>query len=111
MKFFKSIRTRLTLWYLLVMVVLLLVFSAVAYFMLDHNLYKNLDNSLRIRSIEIRTTSVFVPQTNELLLSFASNGTLIQQVGTSAIDTSKVSGLVEKALSGQNGYFDYRHYR
>ena len=104
MKFFKSIRTRLTLWYLLVMVVLLLVFSAVAYFMLDHNLYKNLDNSLRIRSIEIRTTSVFVPQTNELLLSFASNGTLIQQVGTSAIDTSKVSGLVEKALSGQNGY-------
>ena len=37
-------------------------------------------------------------------MSFASNGTLIQQVGTSAIDTSKVSGLVEKALSGQNGY-------
>ena len=35
MKFFKSIRTRLTIWYLVVIVVLLLVFSGVAYFMLD----------------------------------------------------------------------------
>ena len=37
-----------------VIVVLLVVFSAVAYFMLDHNLYQNLDNSLQNRIAELK---------------------------------------------------------
>jgi len=40
MNFFKSIRIRLTLWYLVVLVILLLLFSAVTYVILAYNLYQ-----------------------------------------------------------------------
>jgi heavy metal sensor kinase len=104
MKFFKSIRTRLTLWYLTVMVILLLMFSSVAYIMLDHNLYQNLDNALRAKSTQLNAPSVIIPQSDEILLSFNYNGTLNQEIGTITVDTSKLSGLVKQALSGQNSY-------
>ena len=104
MRFFKSIRTRLTIWYLLVIVVLLLVFSAVAYFMLDYNLYQNLDNSLQNRSIELKTSITgIVPKENEVLLSFDSSGNLINEHGP-AIDLANVATLVRQALSGQDNY-------
>ena len=110
MKFFKSIRTRLTIWYLAVIVVLLLVFSGVAYFILDYNLYQNLDNYLQTRSNELKATlatelgpTVIAPQTNELILSFDSNGNLLQEFGPS-LDPAGINGLVEQALSGQNAF-------
>jgi len=104
MKFFKSIRTRLTIWYLAVMVILLLMFSSVAYLMLDHNLYQNLDNALRVKSTQLNAPSVIIPQSDEILLSFNYNGMLNQEIGTITVDTSKLSGLVKQALSGQNSY-------
>ena len=102
MRFFKSIRTRLTIWYLMVIVVLLLVFSGVAYFMLDHNLYQNLDNSLQTRSTELilSTSSIIAPQANELILSFDSNGNLMREYGP-LIDPTSIKGLVQQALLGQ----------
>ena len=112
MRFFKSIRTRLTIWYLVVIVLLLLVFSGVAYFMLDYNLYQNLDNSLQTRSNQLSTTiaiepgpAVVAPQANELILSFDSNGNLLQEFGP-PIDTTNINikGLVQQALFGQNTY-------
>ena len=104
MKFFKSIRTRLTLWYLVVIVVLLLVFSAVAYFMLDYNLSQNLDNSLQNRSLELKASATgIVPKENELLLSFDSSGNLINEYGPE-IDLAGVAPLVRQALSGQDSY-------
>ncbi len=104
MKFFKSIRTRLTLWYLGVIVVLLLLFSSVAYFMLDYNLYNNLDSSLQTRANELNTVTVITPKPNELLLSFNANGALTQEFPSGVIDTSKLSGLIKQALSGQTPY-------
>ena len=105
MRFFKSIRTRLTIWYLMVIVVLLLVFSGVAYFMLDHNLYQNLDNSLQTRSTELilSTSSIIAPQANELILSFDSNGNLMREYGP-LIDPTSIKGLVQQALLGQKTY-------
>jgi heavy metal sensor kinase len=112
MRFFKSIRTRLTIWYLVVIVVLLLVFSGVAYFMLAYNLYQNLDNSLQTRSNELKATiatelgpTVIAPQANELILSFDSNGNLLQEFGP-PIDTTNINikGLIQQALFGQNTY-------
>ena len=110
MKFFKSIRTRLTLWYLAVMVILLLMFSSVAYLMLDHNLYQNLDNALRVKSTQLNAPSVIIPQSDEILLSFNYNGTLNQEIGTITVDTAKLSGLVKQALSGQKFLSDDCHY-
>jgi heavy metal sensor kinase len=103
MKFFKSIRTRLTLWYLAVIVILLLVFSAVAYFMLDRNLYQNLDNSLQNRSMELQASARIIPKENELLLSFDANGNLLNKYGPE-IDITGLSSLVQQALSGQDNY-------
>ena len=105
MRFFKSIRTRLTIWYLMVIVVLLLVFSGVAYFMLDHNLYQNLDNSLQTRSTELilSTSSIIAQQANELRLSFDSNGNLMREYGP-LIDPTSIKGLVQQALLGQKTY-------
>jgi heavy metal sensor kinase len=104
MKFFKSIRTRLTLWYLAVIVVLLLIFSSVAYFMLDYTLYNNLDNTLQNRANSLNTPTYVVPKSNELLMSFDANGNETQAVGGVTVDTSKLSGLIKKALAGQNTY-------
>jgi len=104
MKFFKSIRTRLTLWYLAIIVVLLLLFSSVAYFMLYYNLYNNLDNSLQSRANELNTITVVAPKPNELLLSFNANGALTQEFPSGVIDASKLSGLIKQALSGQTAY-------
>ena len=104
MNFFKSIRTRLTLWYLAVIVVLLLIFSSVAYFMLDYTLYNNLDNTLQNRANSLNTPTYVVPKSNELLMSFDANGNETQSVGGVTVDTSKLSGLIKKALAGQNTY-------
>jgi len=101
MKFFMSIRTRLTVWYLLVMVILLLLFSTLAYFMPARKLYQNLDISLQARAFQLQATGVSAGQPNELLLSFDSNGNLIQEFGP-LIDTATIAPLVKQAQSGQD---------
>jgi heavy metal sensor kinase len=46
----RSIRLRLTLWYVLILAVLLASFSAGVYLILRHNMYDNLDDSIRGRA-------------------------------------------------------------
>jgi len=55
MSFIHSIKFRFTLWYLLVLAVLLTALSAGVYFYLSRSLYQNLDDSLERRSMEIRS--------------------------------------------------------
>ncbi len=78
--------------------------------MLDHNFYQNLDNALRVKSAQLNAPSVIIPQSDEILLSFNYNGTLNQEIGTITVDTSKLSGLVKQALSGQKFLSDDCHY-
>ena len=49
MRFFKSIKFRLTMWYVLSLVALVLIFGTAAYLMLSHDLNQNLDDALRTR--------------------------------------------------------------
>jgi heavy metal sensor kinase len=49
----RSIRLRLTLWYVLLLAVILAGFSAGIYVTLRHNLYSNLDDSLQTRSADL----------------------------------------------------------
>jgi heavy metal sensor kinase len=49
----RSIRLRLTLWYVLLLAVILAAFSAGIYLTLRHNLYANLDDSLETRVAEL----------------------------------------------------------
>jgi heavy metal sensor kinase len=101
MKFFMSIRTRLTIWYLVVMVVLLLLFSTLAYFMPARRLYQNLDNSLQARAFQLKATGFSSAQPNELLLSFNSSGNLLQEFGP-VIDITSIAPLVKQAQSGED---------
>ena len=105
MKFFKSIRTRLTLWYLVFIVVLLLIFSSVAYFMLDYNLYQNLDSSLQTLSNAVITSGTPL-KSNEVLVVFSSSGALVEQDGTVAVNTTKLSGYVKQTLTGKITYLN-----
>ena len=105
MNFFKSIRTRLTLWYLVVLVILLLLFSAVTYVILAYNLYQNLDSTLQARANEIGTSPfrIYNERANEVFLVFDSTGTLVQQF-PAGIQPANVDDLVKQALSGHSGF-------
>ena len=50
---FRSIRLRLTLWYVLLLAIILAGFSAGIYLTLRHNLYANLDDSLETRANDL----------------------------------------------------------
>ena len=104
MKFFKSIRTQLTLWYLAFIVVLLLIFSSVAYFMLDYNLYNNLDSSLHTLSNQALTSNIYL-KSNEVAIIFNSNGTLVTEIPNGIIDPSKLNNLIKQTLSERTFYF------
>jgi signal transduction histidine kinase len=111
MKFFKSIKFRLTIWYLVVIVVLLLAFGVIAYFMLSHNLYQNLDDSLKTRVTELRATlaieggrAIFAAQPNETLLIYDTSGTLQQRIG-SDVEFNNIDQVVQQALGGQSTFF------
>jgi heavy metal sensor kinase len=111
MRFFKSIKIRLTVWYLIVTVLLLIVFSTVAYLLLSYNLYQDMDNSLKARGAELRTTlsmefgqAIFATQQNEVLLIYGSDGTLLQRFGPEAEFTS-ITDQIKQALAGQSLIF------
>jgi heavy metal sensor kinase len=53
MSFIHSIKFRFTIWYLLVLAVLLTALSAGVYFYLSRSLYQNLDDSLELRSTQL----------------------------------------------------------
>ncbi len=108
MSFVKTIKFRLTVWYLIAMAALLLIFGASAYFMLSRNLYRNLDDALANRGAELQATVqireehvVFVQQLNELVLVYGGNGQLLQRFGP-AVDLMGLDQAVRQALLGQS---------
>ena len=107
MRFFKSIKFRLTIWYLAVIVALLLIFGAVAYFMLSNNLYHNLDESLKARVAELQIAqdahASLVEHLDELVLVCDTNGTMLQKLGPN-IQFASIDGLVQQAIAGQNSF-------
>src|SRR3989304_3469788 len=56
---FRSIRLRLTLWYVLLLAIILAAFSVGIYVTLRHNLYANLDDSLETRADDLLATVRF----------------------------------------------------
>ena len=56
MSLFRSIRVRLTLWYVLLLAIILAAFSFGVYFTLRHNLYANLDDSIDTRVGDLLTS-------------------------------------------------------
>ncbi|MBI4287843.1 MAG: HAMP domain-containing protein [Chloroflexi bacterium] len=110
MIFFKSVKFRLTVWYLAVIVALLLVFGGVSYFLLSQNLHRSLEGALRNRVTSLQTglevgggRVTFVEQPNELVLVYSATGALLQRSGP-AMELTGIEGLVEQALAGRNSF-------
>lgn len=116
MRFIRSIKFRLTIWYMVALVGLLLLFGIMAYFMLSRNLYQSLDDSLKTRaaqlenSMQVNDSTIplndggdgdFQGQPGELVLLYGSDGTLLQRSGP-VVDVDDVDPLVAQALTGRS---------
>jgi len=116
MRFIKSIKFRLTIWYMGILCVLLLIFTVMAYLMLSHSLYQSLDDSLKLgateleNSLEVDNSSIgsqdentfdFGEQSTELVLLYDDSGHLVQSWGKT-MEVSQINTLVEQALAGQS---------
>ena len=110
MRFFKSIKFRLTMWYVLSLVALLLIFGTTAYLMLSHGLYQNLDDALRTRVNEMQGSFKmeegrinFAERLSELILIYDANETLVQRLGPN-VEFVNIGGLVKQALFGEDSF-------
>jgi heavy metal sensor kinase len=110
MSILKSIKFRLTVWYLIAIVLLLIVFGMVAYFMLSKTLYRNLDESLRARVAELEGSItvkdnqiIFEEKISDLILIYDANGALLQRLGPN-VRFSKIEEMVQQALFGRSSF-------
>jgi len=106
----KSIKFRLTVWYLVAITVLLVVFGTVAYYLLSKNLYRNLDDTLKTRvnelqgSIKIEGDRVlFDRKVDEIVLIYNANGDLFQRLGPNT-EFADIGETVKQALFGNKSF-------
>ena len=111
MNFLKSIKFRLTLWFLAVIVVMLALFGTFAYYLLSRNLYRGLDQSLRDRVIELQGSIKYdpinrqfliAPNVGEFVMFYDAEGVLIQRLGPNI--QADISRTVELALLGKKEF-------
>jgi two-component system, OmpR family, sensor histidine kinase ArlS len=109
-KFFKSIRFQLTARYMAVTALVLLTFAGTAYFMLSHNLYQNLDESLQSSMGEVQSSITldngqlgFSAKITELALVYGPDGKMVQQLGP-AVEFNNIGSLVSGALYGKSAF-------
>ncbi|HOW84843.1 MAG TPA: ATP-binding protein [Candidatus Aminicenantes bacterium] len=103
----KSIKFRLTVWYLIAFALILVVFGTVAYYLLSRALYRNLDESLKARVLELKGTIkfegervLFDRKLDEIVLIYDADGRLWQRLGPANLAISDVQGTVQQALFG-----------
>ncbi len=106
----KSIKFRLTLWYLAAIIVLLTIFGTVAYYLLSKNLYRNLDESLRTRVIELQGSIKidgrrvqFEQKVAELVMVYDADGALMERLGPN-VEFSNIDRTVKEALFGKSSF-------
>ena len=110
MSILKSIKFRLTVWYLIGILLLLVAFGMVAYIMLSKNLYRNLDEGLRARVAELENSIAvednqisFEEKFNDLVLIYDADGALSQRLGPN-VRFSNIEEMVQQALFGESGF-------
>ena len=117
MNFIHSIKFRFTIWYLLVLLVLLGSLSTVVYFYLSRSLYNNLDASLELRSSQLQSIPTIVEsirggQFQEelgeiVMLGLYSGGELVM-ASSRDIGISLDYEFIEKAITDQGSFMTVR---
>jgi heavy metal sensor kinase len=113
MKFVHSIKFRFTVWYLLVLIVLLGSLSTIVYFNMSRSLNHNLDSSLELRSTQLQSVPTIIDSIREgqfqqelgeiVVLCFYSGGELVQ-VSSKDIGITLDSQFVERAINGKSSF-------
>jgi heavy metal sensor kinase len=109
MSFIHSIKFRFTIWYLLVLAVLLIALSAGVYFYLSRSLYRGLDDSLEIRSTQIRSIQdilesirqgEFQEELGEIVTLYFYSGDQLMEVSPRGISIPLSHELISQAIAG-----------
>ncbi len=113
MRLIHSIKFRFTLWYLVVLGILLGSLSVGLYFYLSRNLRQNLDDSLRLRAEQLShirdilmtvREGRFEEQIGEVIsLYFLSDGDLLR-LSPEALDLPVSNETIEQAINGQSSF-------
>jgi len=109
MNLIHSIKFRFTIWYLLVLAVLLIALSAGVYFYLSRSLYRGLDDSLEIRSTQIRSIQdilesirqgEFQEELGEIVTLYFYSGDQLMEVSPRGISIPLSHELISQAIAG-----------
>jgi heavy metal sensor kinase len=113
MSFIHSIKFRFTIWYLLVLAVLLIALSAGVYFYLSRSLYRSLDDSLEIRSTQIRSIQdilesirqgEFQEELGEIVILYFYSGDQLMEVSPRGISIPTPHELILQAIAGTSSF-------
>ena len=113
MSFIHSIKFRFTIWYLIVLMLLIGALSVGVYFYLSHSLHQNLDRSLGLRATQLQTiqgvmssiaVGEFEEELGEVVLLYFKNGEELTSISARNVDVTLDSALVQKALNGEALY-------
>ena len=115
MKLFRTIKFRLTLWYLGVIVVLLIVFGGIAYILLSNNMHSNVDYLIRNVAIAAEDrlqkgeTDLIDERAAELqnqaILVYSSDGTMLKKYGAD-IEFADIDSFARQAYGKKDFYTD-----
>ena len=109
MSFIHSIKFRFTIWYLLVLAVLLIALSAGVYFYLSRSLYRSLDDSLILRSSQLTNIPAimesirqgeFQEELGEIVVLYFYSGDQLTEVSPRGVSIPLSSQLVSQVIAG-----------
>jgi len=113
MSFIHSIKFRFTIWYLLVLAVLLIALITGVFFYLSRSLYRNLDNSLELRSTQLRSIQdilesirqgEFQEQLGEIVILYFYSGDQLVEVSARGISIPVDDGTISQAIGGTSSF-------
>jgi len=113
MSFIHSIKFRFTIWYLLVLAVLLIGLSGGVYFYLSRSLYRSLDDSLEIRSTQIRSIQdilesirqgEFQEQLGEIVILYFYSGDQLMEVSARGTNITLSHEFISQVIAGTSSF-------
>jgi len=113
MSFIHSIKFRFTIWYLLILAVLLIALSTGVYFSLSRSLYRGLDRSLELRSTQLRSIPYimesirqgeFQEELGEIVILYFYSGNQIVKVSPRGLSISIPDEYISQAIAGKSSF-------
>ncbi len=115
MNFFHSIKFRFTVWYLLILGILLIALSSGVYLYMANTLYENLDDSLKLRATQLKdirgvflsmSQGEFQEELGEIVIVYLQNENKLTQIsGRQAINIEgDTNSIVNEAFNGNSAF-------